>query len=64
VLDDKWQATVVNCVAAEAEALTLALVRRIQQLGDRYSETVGVLEASLREIEAKVASYLTSMGVR
>ena len=63
VLDDKWQATVVRRVAGEVEALTLDLVARIQQLGERYAETVSDLDAELEKLEAKVASHLAAMGV-
>ncbi|OZC50776.1 type I restriction-modification system subunit M [Rhodococcus sp. 06-621-2] len=63
VLDDKWQATVTRRVAGEAEALTLDLVARIQQLGERYAETVGTLDAELAKLEARVAGHLDAMGV-
>lgn len=63
VLDDKWHATVADRVARVVNSLTLALVGRIQQLGERYSETVGDLEAELEKIEAKVAGHLAAMGV-
>ncbi|MBU8840635.1 type I restriction-modification system subunit M [Mycolicibacterium goodii] len=64
VLDDKWQATVVRRVAGEVEALTLDLVARIQQLGERYAETVSDLDAELEKLEAKVAGHLAAMGVK
>jgi type I restriction enzyme M protein len=64
VLDDKWRATVVRRVAGEVEALTLDLVARIQQLGERYAETVDDLDAELDKLEAKVAGHLAAMGVR
>ena len=63
VLDDKWRATVTSRVASEAESLTLALVSRIQQLGERYAETVVGLDAELQRLEAKVAMHLAQMGV-
>ncbi|MCR6487343.1 type I restriction-modification system subunit M [Amycolatopsis sp. OK19-0408] len=63
VLDDKWHATVVNHVAGVVNSLTLALVGRMQQLGERYAETVRQLNASLAEIEAKVEGHLASIGV-
>ncbi len=63
VLDDKWQATVVRRVAGEVEALTLDLVARIQQLGERYAATVADLDAELETLEARVASHLAAMGV-
>lgn len=63
VLDDKWQETVVRRIASEVEALTLDLVARIQQLGERYAETVGELDAELERLEANVAGHLAAMGV-
>lgn len=63
VLDDKWQATIVRRVAAEVEALTLALVARIRQLGKRYEDTVASLDAELSALETKVGSHLSAMGV-
>ncbi|MBP2451920.1 MULTISPECIES: type I restriction-modification system subunit M [Mycolicibacterium] len=63
VLDDKWQATVVRRVAGEVEALTLDLVARIQQLGERYASTVANLDAELDKLEARIAGHLADMGV-
>ena len=63
VLDDKWRATVVRRVAAEVEALTLDLVVRIQQLGERYAETVRNLDGELQKLEAMVAAHLSAMGI-
>lgn len=63
VLDDKWQATVVRRVAGEVEALTLDLVARIKQLGERYAVTVGDLVAELEKLEARVGGHLAEMGV-
>ncbi|MCT7294086.1 type I restriction-modification system subunit M [Rhodococcus sp. PAE-6] len=63
VLDDKWQATIVHRVVGEVEALTLDLVARIQQLGERYAATVPDLDAELDQLEAKVAEHLAAMGV-
>lgn len=64
VLNDKWQATVVRRVAGEVEALTLDLVARIQQLGERYAATVKDLDAELNQLEEKVEAHLAAMGVR
>ena len=57
-------ATITSRVASEVNLLTLALVARIQQLGSRYAETVAVLEAKVKAIEAKVAGHLHAMGVK
>lgn len=63
VLDDKWHATVTKRIDGEVNSLTLKLVVRIQQLGERYAETVGDLEVELEKLGAKVADHLADMGV-
>lgn len=63
VLDDKWAKTIRNRVVGEVDALTLGLVARIQQLGERYAETVGDIDSALEMYEAKVSSHLAAMGV-
>ena len=63
VLDDKWQVTLVQRIAAEVESLTLSLVARVEELGDRYSETVGALDQAVAELETNVTRYLAEMGV-
>lgn len=63
VLEDKWQRTVQYRVSEELEALTLDLVTRIQQLGQRYAKTVGALEAELEGLRSKVNANLAQMGV-
>ncbi|MFB9259798.1 type I restriction-modification system subunit M [Dietzia aerolata] len=63
VLDVKWRATVARRVGGEVEALTLDLVARIQQLGQRYAATVDELDVELDRLEAKVAGHLAAMGV-
>ncbi|GGU26650.1 type I restriction-modification system subunit M [Lentzea flava] len=63
ILDNKWHAMIADRVAQVANSMTLALVGRIQQLGERYSETVETLNVELEDLEAKVAEYLTDMGI-
>jgi type I restriction enzyme M protein len=63
VIDDKWQATITRSITSEVKELTLTLASRIRQLGERYSETLGVLDTELQELEKRVAKHLTSMGV-
>ena len=63
VLDDKWQTTLVKRIAAEVESLTLSLVARVEELGDRYSQTVEALDQALSDLESKVTGHLASMGV-
>jgi type I restriction enzyme M protein len=64
VLDDKWHATITTRVAGELNSLSLALVGRIQQLGERYGGTLEDLENELAKLDRRVASHLTDMGVK
>lgn len=64
VIDDKWHSAVASRVAGEATALTLVLVSRIQELGDRYAKTVTQEDSELRALEVKVARHLAEMGVK
>ena len=63
VLEDKWRASIAGGVGSEVNALTLALVVRILELGDRYAETVDELDEQLQNLEAKVSAHLADMGV-
>ncbi|MGY1632217.1 N-6 DNA methylase [Geodermatophilus sp. SYSU D01186] len=63
VLDDKWKAVALQRVTGELQALTLDLVARIEQLGERYAATVSDLDAELDKLEAHVADHLAAMGV-
>jgi type I restriction enzyme M protein len=63
VLDHKWACAIRNQVIGEVNGLTLDLVARIQQLGERYNETVGQLDAELEALDSKVVRHLADMGV-
>jgi len=63
VLDDKWHATISAKVDSEVNALTLSLVARIHQLGERYAETIGEIDTELLRLEARVASHIAAMGI-
>ncbi|MFE9626917.1 N-6 DNA methylase [Streptomyces sp. NPDC006527] len=63
VLDNKWRSTIAGRITSEVEALTLALVDRIQQLGDRYLEPLGTLLTELKNSEEKVSRRLVEMGI-
>lgn len=63
VLDDKWHSAIEGRVARVANSLTFALVSRIEQLGERYSDTVEALADQLGKLENKAARHLADMGV-
>lgn len=64
VLDQKWAITVRERVTSEVSAVAVALVERIQLLGERYALTVGDLCTELKKCEAKVSGHLGQMGFK
>jgi type I restriction enzyme M protein len=64
VLDDKWHTTIAGRIASEIDSLTLKLAFRIQELGERYADTVGDLEAELAQLSSRVTQHLADMGVQ
>jgi type I restriction enzyme M protein len=64
VLDDKWRTEITDRVVGEVNALTLVLVGRIQELGERYAETVETLDSELTRLDAKLTEHLADMGVK
>jgi len=63
LIDHKWGETVRSSVASKVISLTLTLVARIQELGQRYAVTVSELADEVTEFEATVAGHLAGMGV-
>jgi type I restriction enzyme M protein len=63
VLDAKWHATVRVRVGSEVNSLTLALVARIRELGERYAHTVGSIQEDAGRLEELVLGHLTKIGV-
>jgi type I restriction enzyme M protein len=63
VLEDKWLASVQVRVSSEVNALTLALVDRIQVLGERYENAVDSIVAAVEQFEVKVRNHLFAMGL-
>ncbi len=64
VLDSKWAISVSGRIAGEVHALTLALVGRIRQLGERYAKTLAEINVQLSQIEASVKHHLVEMGLK
>ncbi|TPG26130.1 type I restriction-modification system subunit M [Mycolicibacterium hodleri] len=62
VLDGKWHHTVAKRIEGEVDSLTLALVSRIEDLGESYAETVGELDTEMAKLAGKVAAHLADMG--
>jgi type I restriction enzyme M protein len=63
VLDDKWRSTIAGRITSEVHSLTLTLVSRIRELGERYAKTQSTLDNEARSLEAMVVARLAAMGI-
>lgn len=63
LLDAKWQASLNERVDDELRALALDLLERLTELGARYHDTVGALEAEVERLSDTVDVHLAEMGV-
>jgi type I restriction enzyme M protein len=63
VLDDKWKGALSSGVEGVLNLLALDLVARTRELGERYGETLGSLEAELDGLTDRVDAHLAAMGV-
>jgi type I restriction enzyme M protein len=63
VIEDKWGATIASGADAELAVLIQHLVERLQELADRYAETLGDLDSQVAAFGARVNQHLAAMGV-
>jgi type I restriction enzyme M protein len=63
VVEDKWQAALAGRIERVLMALALHLVARIEELGNRYGETLGSIEADVSKLNARVLNHLQEMGI-
>ncbi|OIH81760.1 type I restriction-modification system subunit M [Arthrobacter sp. UCD-GKA] len=64
VLEDKWQTTITHGATGEISKLTLNLVTRLKELGERYDTTVDDLASELNDLNVRVSRHLAKMGIK
>jgi len=63
LLDHKWKKTIMARIDSERNAVIAAFVHRIQELGERYGETLEELTVELAKVEDRLLAHLTNLGV-
>ncbi|TCZ65183.1 type I restriction-modification system subunit M [Flaviaesturariibacter aridisoli] len=63
VIEAKWMTTLRTHIQGELDAISQRLTARIKELGERYDETLGDLDAAAKELEEKVNDHLQKMGL-
>jgi type I restriction enzyme M protein len=63
VIENKWMTTIQTNINGEIDAISQRLTARIKELGERYDDTLGAIDASVKELEEKVNAHLQKMGL-
>jgi type I restriction enzyme M protein len=63
VIENKWMSTIQSNINGEIDAISQRLTTRIKELGERYDDTLGAIDASVKELEEKVNAHLQKMGL-
>ena len=63
VVKDKWIASIQSAIEGEAHRLTQALTARVQELEERYADTLPALARQVESFDVKVETHLRKMGV-
>jgi type I restriction enzyme M protein len=63
VVEDKWMDALYKAMEEEIERITRTLANRVQELEDRYAETLARVEADVDKLGARVTDHLRAMGM-
>lgn len=63
VIERKWMSTLQTNINGEIDAISQRLTARIKELGERYDDTLGAIDASAKELGEKVNAHLQKMGL-
>jgi type I restriction enzyme M protein len=50
-------------IQGEIDAISQRLTTRIKELGERYDDTLGTIDISVKTLEEKVNAHLKKMGL-
>ena len=63
VIEKKWMHSLSASIQGEIDAISQRLTARIKELGERYDDTLGAIDTSLKTLEEKVNAHLKKMGL-
>ena len=62
VVENKWIARVQSAIVSEIQGLAQALAERVQELEERYAQSLLVLEEEVERYRVRVAEHLQNLG--
>jgi type I restriction enzyme M protein len=63
VIEKKWMNSLSASIQGEIDAISQRLTARIKELGERYDDTLGSVDKSVKALEEKVNAHLQKMGL-
>ncbi len=63
VIEKKWMHSLSSSIQCEIDAISQRLTARIKELGERYDDTLGSVDKSVKTLEEKVNAHLKKMGL-
>jgi type I restriction enzyme M protein len=63
VIEKKWMRSLSASIQEEIDAISQRLTARIKELGERYDDTLGTIDTSVKTLEEKVNAHLKKMGL-
>jgi type I restriction enzyme M protein len=63
VIEKKWMRSLSASIQGEIDAISQRLTARIKELGERYDDTLGSVDKSVKTLEEKVNAHLKKMGL-
>jgi len=63
VIEKKWMRSLSASIQGEIDAISQRLTARIKELGERYDDTLGAIDTSVKTLEEKVNAHLKKMGL-
>jgi type I restriction enzyme M protein len=63
VIEKKWMHSLSVSKQGEIDAISQRLTARLKELGERYDDTLGAIDSSVKQLEGKVNAHLKKMGL-
>jgi type I restriction enzyme M protein len=62
VVENKWLGTLAERLDSEMQQISQDLTTRVNELAERYEQTLSAIDADIVDLEEKVKKHLTQMG--
>jgi len=64
IVEDKWMVALGSNIEAKLERILQTFLQRINELAEKYTDSMSKLEAQIVDLTKKVEAHLEKMGFR